>query len=114
MNLDDDQTQTARYVFAEFVRRRRLSGGRIPQAAIRLHEQLSMAVDGHEIDSDTAESKPEDLIDSKQAARVLGVSQRHIRRLHADLDATRCGRAWVFHRQAVLEYAEAKGDRENG
>ena len=50
-----------------------------------------------------------DLIGIAAAARILGVTQRHVRRIAADLDGVRIdGRFWIFDRQVVVAYASAK------
>lgn len=52
-----------------------------------------------------------DLIGVATAARILGVSQRYVRRIHADLDGVRIdGRFWIFDRAAVVAYAQAKSE----
>ncbi|MDQ1306113.1 MAG: hypothetical protein QG671_1945 [Actinomycetota bacterium] len=54
-------------------------------------------------------SKHDDLIGVATAASILGVSQRYVRRIAADLDGTRIdGRTWVFDRQVVAAYASAR------
>lgn len=53
-----------------------------------------------------------DLIGVATAARILGVSQRYARRIHADLDGVRIdGNVWVFQRPTVVAYAQAKSER---
>lgn len=46
------------------------------------------------------------------AARILKCTPRHARRIAADLDGVRIdGNVWVFHRDAVVAYAQAKAQR---
>lgn len=64
---------------------------------------------------DMIESGPEDEpthgdeIGTKDAAKILGCSDRHIRAIATDLDGVRVGRrSWCFSRRAVEEYARAR------
>ncbi|WP_157932145.1 MerR family transcriptional regulator [Mycobacteroides abscessus] len=43
-----------------------------------------------------------------QAAQILGVTPRHLRRLHADLDGQKVGSRWLFKASIVHEYRNAK------
>jgi hypothetical protein len=76
---------------------------------LTLHRQLSSG-DGTENDTEEIElvGMDDDLVDTVAAAEILGCSSRWVRRIAADLDGQQCGRSWVFHRQSVTDYAEAK------
>lgn len=113
MNLTEDQRLAAVYALAEFLRRRRLTGQPIPRSVVLLHQQLSMSSAGHESDSSAEELNPE-MIGASEAAQILGCSRRHVTRLHADLDGHRCGNRYIYNRQTVLTYSEAKGDNDHG
>lgn len=55
-----------------------------------------------------AEWLHDELIDSDQAASILGYSARYVRRIATDLDGQQiCGR-WAFSKQTVLAYATAR------
>lgn len=49
-----------------------------------------------------------DRIGTIEAAAILGVSTRHIRRIAHDLDGHKIGNSWSFSRTAVAQYAEGK------
>lgn len=69
---------------------------------------------GHESDCGDAESEPPLEIGTSEAADILGVSPRHVRRLTADLDGElRLGRL-IFRLDAVQAYAEGKRDGRPG
>ncbi|UQE75799.1 hypothetical protein MYK68_04085 [Gordonia sp. PP30] len=109
MEISTDQVALVRYVVAEFVRRRQLCGQPVPERVRRLLAEVS--AHGTSRRDAQPHSKPEtdDLIDTAQAAQIIGVSTRRIRGIAADLDGQQIAGRWVFARRAVTEYAEAKG-----
>lgn len=110
MTLDKDDLRAARFVLAEFTRRRRLAGQPIPTAILRLHHHL-VSVDGPEHRVARRESETAAvIIDSRQAAEIIGCSERHVRRIATDLDGRQIAGRWAFDHQAVTEYALHKGD----
>ncbi|MCF3940919.1 hypothetical protein [Gordonia tangerina] len=54
---------------------------------------------------------PEELIGSAEAATILGVTQRQIRRLSSTLDGEQLANgAWVFRRDTVEDYRQERRD----
>ncbi|WP_448221954.1 hypothetical protein [Gordonia iterans] len=108
MEISTDQAALVRYVTAEFVRRRQLCGQPIPERVRRLLAEVSAHGTSHR-DTEPDSKSENDLIDTAQAAQIIGVSTRRIRGIAADLDGQQIAGRWVFARRAVTEYAEAKG-----
>lgn len=98
------------WAVSKFVRERQLHGIPIPPEVLYAHRWLTaMSVIGLEFDCPAEESEPGELIGAEEAARLLGCSTRHVRRLAADLDGVRpSGRHLVFRRRSVIEYANAR------
>ena len=84
--------------------------------ARRIVYRATMSARGHEIDTTTSTESGcggqygDDLIDSAEAAALLGVSVRQARRLVAadPLLGGRCGSIWLLRRSAVLALAERR------
>lgn len=110
MRLTDDEVRAALYVTSETVRRRQLTGAPIPGWLRALHRTLTGSVHGTESEAGQEESTPE-LIDTRSAAEILGVSERYTRRIATDLDGTRIGGRWCFNRTTVTDYATARKER---
>ncbi|MGV9795558.1 helix-turn-helix domain-containing protein [Gordonia sp. NPDC003422] len=106
--LDTAQTKVALWVLAEFKRRRRIVGQPIPAAVADLHTHLLMSACGPSPEPARAQSKPAEQVDTLQAADLLGITPRHVRRLARDLDGQRIGRQWVFNRTTVIDYAQGR------
>ena len=69
-----------------------------------------MSANGHDLGGAPAELKQNALIGAVEAATLLGCSARHVRRIASDLEGQRVEGQWVFRRQDVAAYADAKGD----
>lgn len=109
MSLDAADLRATRFVVAEFTRRRRLAGQAVPPAVARLYCHL-MSDNGPEPVVAQEQSEPAtELIDSNQAAEILGCTERHVRRIVADIDGHRIAGRWTFNRHTVTEYASEKG-----
>lgn len=108
MNLDSELARVALFCAGAELRRRQLAGIPIRDELRRLHYQLTMSVSGPETEAAHEESEVTELIDTSAAAEILGVSERHVRRIAADLDGTRVAGRWCFNRTAVTEYATAR------
>lgn len=67
-----------------------------------------MSVHGHQSDSGSAELDLKDVIDVKEAARILGLSERQVRRIKTDLDHLEICGTTVFRRSVVLEYHQVR------
>lgn len=61
----------------------------------RLHQRIAVAAIGHDVDV-----KPhlDDMVNVSEAARILGYSERTIRRRAHDFGGQQIGRTWLFHR----------------
>jgi hypothetical protein len=53
-------------------------------------------------------------IDSAEAAGILEVTVRHVRRIAADLDGQCIAGRWMFLRHNVIDYAEQKRTQQHG
>ncbi|WP_420220534.1 helix-turn-helix domain-containing protein [Mycobacterium marinum] len=47
-------------------------------------------------------------LSADEAAEILGCSTQWVRRIAADLDGRQVAGRWIFHRSAVMDYAEAR------
>lgn len=105
--LTDSQVQAAVYALAEFKRRRRIVGQPIPTAVAELHTHLLMSACGPEPPPAQRQSTPEQ-VDTLQAADLLGITPRHVRRIAADLDGQRIAGRWIFNRNNIIDYREGR------
>ncbi|QFS91522.1 hypothetical protein FIV07_12205 [Mycobacterium sp. THAF192] len=124
MKLSDDATEQALYCVNELIDRRSRAGVPLepwmPELA-KLFDGASltcgMSARGHESGSgsgDYGDSQPEsepeslisDLVGTREAADMLGLSTRQVRRLATRLDAEKVGGRTVFRRSTLIEYAE--------
>jgi hypothetical protein len=81
---------------------RRRTGRPIPHSMHPLRAKLLMMLldDVDEVPVEDAQN-----ITAAEAARLLGCSPRHVRRLAADLDGERVGPVWCFRLSVVEQYA---------
>jgi hypothetical protein len=99
------------YALRDLISRRQLGGQPIRPELIALHHHLLTSVDGNETTAPSGQlTLDEELIDTYEAAEILRCSTRRVTQIHTDLDGVKIGRTWVFRRQTVADYAEAKGD----
>jgi excisionase family DNA binding protein len=56
----------------------------------------------------------EDVLNAKQAAKILGYTARHVIRLveSGEIEGRKLGREWILSKQSVLAYKERKKKRE--
>jgi hypothetical protein len=111
VRLDDDEVEGALYCVAEVVDRRRRAGIPTPHWMLRLARRLdltsAMSPTGHE--SDCAEPALDTgMIATQEAANLLGLSTRQVRRLRSDLDGQMIGGSLAFRRDTVTEYAQER------
>lgn len=120
MNLSGDDIEGALYCVNELVDRRGRAGEPVPDWMRDLASQfdrasLTMSPSGHESADAGAELDPERLIGTTEAARILGVSPRQVRRIANDLDVETIGRRGkTFRHSTVTEYAKEKRGRHSG
>lgn len=115
MRLTASQVQLARHAVGDVLAR---SGNgrryRVPDGLQALFRDLTDAVIGNESNCcaeqlDHGEER-EELIGCIEAAAILGCKPRRVRQLAADLDGQHVGRAWVFKRSLVIEYADGRSE----
>jgi len=112
--LNAEELRGCRYAVAEVIGCRRRVGAPIPAWLRRLHDRLDAelrAVVSAGGPEPVARGPDSELVGTAQAAGLLGISTRHVRRLAADLDGWRASRDWVFCRAVVLEYARARKEQ---
>ncbi|MGV0624964.1 helix-turn-helix domain-containing protein [Mycolicibacter minnesotensis] len=108
MEISASQARLIRDVVAEVMLNRQRHGQPIPD---RLRDLvLYVSACGHETSSTgtSLSQENDDMIDTEQAAKILDVSIRHIRRLASDLDGRKPNGRWLFHRNTVTEYSDAR------
>lgn len=109
LQLTDGQVEAALYAVTDLVARRRLEGSPVPAEVVSLHRTLTAAsVCGTENDSPASELDDDPIVDSTEAAELLGCSTRWVRCIRADLDGRKVGGRWVFQRQDIVNYARAR------
>lgn len=120
MRLTDEDARAALYCCNELIDRRGRAGIPVPDwmrllaGKLNLSAVLAMSVGGHELEDGGEELDPLELIGTGEAAGLLNLSSRQVRRLATDLDGEIvCGRH-VFHRATVIEYARARKEGRNG
>jgi hypothetical protein len=110
--FSDHDVQLIRYAVCDVVARRRLHRNPMPPGMDALEQRLRqpmMSANGHDLGGAPAELKQNTLIGAVEAATLLGCSARHVRRIASDLEGQRVEGQWVFRRQDVAAYADAKG-----
>lgn len=114
MTLREEDLHACAFLAGKEIDLRREMGAPIPAWLRRL--QVRVALERVALaDSGQGFAVPEpdsDVIGVEEAARILGCSVRTARRLAADLEGRRTGRAWIFRRAVVEEYAAARSDHD--
>jgi hypothetical protein len=104
-----DDLDSAFYVVQRFIDGLRAGAPPVPKQVtdwclkIRLTWETSDC--GHENDSGAGEFHQE-LCDTAEAARIIGITERQVRRHANDLDGFKRGGVWLFPRRQVIDYAE--------
>ncbi|KZS79940.1 hypothetical protein B4U45_18340 [Mycobacterium persicum] len=106
-------TECAYYCAAHLIRHRQRSGQPIPEWLRRHYDRLDaeirvMSAAGHESGRAAAELEKRELVTAEEAAAVLGISKRQVRRLASDLDGQLIGGRWLFRLCDVQTYAEGR------
>jgi hypothetical protein len=112
MELTGDDLWAAYYVIQRFLQTIGPDVKTLPAEAVDWCLKVAVAFEmsdcGHERDCDEPELD-EELCDTAEAARIIGCTDRHVRRLGADLGGRKCGSVWLFPRTSVTElYAERR------
>ena len=110
MRLTLTEVEAACFGVAGYVRHMTKCIGRpVHPEVLRLLRRLELerSVGGSESDGGVEEFEAE-LIGTEEAAHILGCTTRNVRLLARDLDGHKCGREWIFQRQTVIDYEEAR------
>lgn len=110
MHLTQDQARLALYAVRDLIARRTLGGQAIPTQFHGFAEHLATCAYGSESDGHGEQLELPELIDTTEAAMILHCSTSWVRQIRTDLDGQNIGGRWVFARQTVLDYADAKGN----
>lgn len=74
----------------------------------------AVSADGHaDVRREGARASSSVVIDSAEAARILGRSPRQVTRIARDLDGVLRGRSWWFDRTVVETYRDERQERRN-
>ncbi len=111
MNLHGDTLQAAYYCAAREIRRRQLAGQPVPPSVRKLFDRLDIEIRvspaGQESAGDERQSTDE-LMSTQEAAGMLRLSPRQVRRIQADLDGRTVAGRLAFPRSSVTQYAEGR------
>ena len=98
----------------ELIRRRRAVGAQVDAEMLSMAQRMDLQVlsrgmsgVGHE-SGGHGSALADDLIGTREAARILGLSDRQVRRLAADLDGEKVVGRTLFRRSSVIDYQQAK------
>src|SRR5271167_1555009 len=113
------------FCVGESVSKRQMAGKPIPEWLIALHRRLSAAVEldealmssagsivsanGQDFGRNVGQSEEKKLITASEAAQILRVDARTVRRIAADLDGQFAGGRWLFDEMTCRSYAALKG-----
>jgi len=113
----------AYYLVSVGLRARRAGGAAVPRQYLQLQAVLAAAAAEVRASAtrqrDVAPVAPqphsarEDTIGTVEAASILGLSNRQVQRLAADLDGRFIGGCWCFDRLAVESYAHHRDEHRN-
>ncbi len=115
MELIGDDLEAAYFLAHRFVEPMRAAGRPVSDAIERYTRKVDLAwkmsASGPE-NTATAVTSEHESCDSAEAAQIIGVTERHVRRLadEGDLVGRKFGTAWVLSRQSVMDYAEGRQD----
>lgn len=111
MNLTEIDLRWALFCVSSTLDRRRVRYEPIPAALVESHRRLTaaysaMSADGPQIS--LLGTELDEPIGTDDAAEILNVTPRHIRRIAADLDGIKVGTDWTFKRSTVERYAQGR------
>lgn len=111
LGLVGDDLESAYYVAGRLIDGLRAGAPPVPKQVIdwclKVRLAWEMSDYGHENDSGPGELDQE-LCDTTEAAEIIGITERQVRRRVNDLDGFKRGGVWLFPRNAVIEYAEGR------
>jgi hypothetical protein len=112
----DEFLHASYYCAAEIVHGRRRSGAPIPQWLREHHQRLDAAIRGmsprgqHVAGNASSGTQSQDaVIGTRQAAQMLNMAPRQVRRHAQELGGMLIGDRWLFSRQNVADYAARGG-----
>ncbi|APE15699.1 hypothetical protein BOH72_11190 [Mycobacterium sp. WY10] len=111
MNFTPDENELLLYAVNDLITRRRLSNNPLPPGFYALLDRLASFVDETKscaTQTHSPLSVMEDLVDSTEAAAILGCSPQYVGRIRDRLGVREIGSQRVFPRQTVNEYAARK------
>ncbi|MGN7782782.1 helix-turn-helix domain-containing protein [Mycolicibacterium sp. 22603] len=104
------------YGFRDFIARRNLERkSALPREFHTAHTKLAGFVDETKTCAAQPKSRPsttEDLIDTTEAARILGCSAQWVRRIRKELGGRKVADRSVFPRHSVTAYARRKAGQD--
>jgi hypothetical protein len=107
--MNDDDLWPAYYVIQRFLQTIGPDVKTLPADAVDWCLKVAVAFEmsdcGHESGCDEPELD-EELCNTAEAARIIGITERHARRLGTDLAGRKCGSIWLFSKASVTRYAE--------
>ena len=111
MNLSSDQTEVAYNCVAAVMRG--FTTAQPPWAVQHLYDELNREVralsrPGRQSGCSGEQSEPERLLSSRQVAKMLGCSKRHVNRQAEALGAVNIDGTNVFREAAILEHLEGR------
>lgn len=115
ITLTATEARLVLYAVLDLIARRTLGNRPLPPGFGPLRDRLLNSADGTKTcapQSQSALSATEELIDTAEAAAILGCSDRWVRRIHVELGGRDIGRRHVFPRQTVVQYAQRKAAQQ--
>jgi hypothetical protein len=80
-------------------------------AAEVLHLEVAARGQQDALHRNELQAVPEDIVDTKEAGAMLGLSPRHVRRQHADLGGRQVAGRWTFDRLLVAAAAAERNQQ---
>ena len=111
MSYTPAENELLLYAVNDLITRRRLSNKPLPPGFYALLDRLASFADETKscaIQAQSPSSAEEELVDTTEAAEILGCSTQYVGRIRDRLGIREIGSQRVFSRQTVVEYAERK------
>lgn len=111
MNFAPEENELLLYAVNDLITRRRLSNRSLPLGFYALLDKLTSFVDETKscaMQAHSPSSELEDLVDTTEAAAILGCTPQYVGRIRDRLGVREIGSQRVFPRPTVNEYAARK------
>lgn len=108
LTLQGDAIEAALYAVSALMTYRQKEKRPVPGEVVSLHRRLLTASAAGSECGSGGEQLTHDLVDTAEAAHIIGCSQRWVWNIRNDLDGRKLGRQWFFPHGVVVEYADAK------